>query len=180
MNASTTPSRTRNAPLESDLCQYPYADGRRCRMLRHASHPSLCHFHSREERQLLEFDRLGDELASLTGEFKTVSDVNHVIGRLFKLVAKNRIPPRNAALLAYLAQLLLYSQKGVQHEMTTARGFRTWRDSLNTVYPPPHRAAAPPPGDSADQTAGHEEEPPEPAEEHGVAGEPELHHAPAY
>jgi len=127
-------SRSRVATDESHLCQFPFADGRQCRMFRHASHETLCLFHIQQEQQLLALDRIGDELASLSGEFTTVSDVNHVIGRLFKLVASNRIPRRNAELLAYLAQLLLYSQKDVKQEQTIARGYFNWESSLREIY----------------------------------------------
>lgn len=111
-------SRSRVSADESKLCQYPFADGRQCRMFRHESHPKLCLFHAREELQIANSDRVGEELASYSGSFRTVTDINFVMGKLFKLVARNRIPIRNAQLLAYLAQLLLHTQKGVKHEMS--------------------------------------------------------------
>src|SRR5262249_9540235 len=55
-------ARTRFAANESQLCKFPFADGRRCRMLRHPSHPSLCPFHARAELQLRESRSLGAEL----------------------------------------------------------------------------------------------------------------------
>ena len=55
-----------------NLCCFSYSDGRQCRMLRHPDHPGLCPFHSREERQALESERIGTELAAtLTGHFLT-------------------------------------------------------------------------------------------------------------
>src|SRR5213082_3117048 len=103
-------SRSRAALDESALCQFSFADGRACRMLRQADHPSLCVFHARAERQLLESDRLGSELAaSLTGGFMTATDINFVLGKLFKAIAQNRVPPRIAANLAFVAKLLLQS-----------------------------------------------------------------------
>jgi hypothetical protein len=131
----TKQSRTRIAPDESSLCQFPFADGRTCRMFRHNSHPSLCIFHARQEQQLLELDRIGDELASLSGEFQTVSDINHVIGKLFKLVATGRIPARTAETLAYLSQLLLYSQHSVRQEIISAQNYPGWKKILYAIYP---------------------------------------------
>jgi hypothetical protein len=128
-------SRTRIAPDESALCQFPFADGRTCRMFRHKSHPSLCIFHARQEQQLLELDRIGDELASLSGDFQTVSDINHVIGKLFKLVAAGRIPARTAETLAYLSQLLLYSQHSVRQEIISAQNYPGWKKILYAIYP---------------------------------------------
>jgi hypothetical protein len=131
---NTKRSRSRVAPQESSLCQFPFADGRQCRMFRHESHPTLCIVHAREEQQLLELDRIGAELASLSGEFTTATDINHVVGKLFKLVAANRIPRRNAELLAYLAQLLLFSQKDVKHEQTIATGYFGWQQIIRDIY----------------------------------------------
>ena len=141
---TTKVSRSRAASDESSLCQFPFADGRQCRMLRHASHPSLCLFHAHEEQQLLALDRIGDELASLSGDFKTVTDIQHVVGKLFKLVAANGIPVRHARLLAYLAQLLLHGQRGVRHETICAQNYHSWQQTLRTVYPAVPRVAPAP------------------------------------
>jgi hypothetical protein len=140
----TKHSRARVAPDESALCQFPFADGRTCRMLRQKSHPSLCIFHARQEQQLLEQDRIGDELASLSGDFQTVSDINHVIGKLFKLVAAGRIPARTAETLAYLSQLLLYSQHSVRQEIISAQNYTGWKEILYAIYPDiPHTPPRP-------------------------------------
>jgi hypothetical protein len=143
-------SRSRVAQTESSLCQFPYADGRQCRMLRQKSHPSLCPFHAREDRQQRNLDRISKELSSLSGEFTTASDINHVIGRLFKLVAADRIPLRNAQLLAYLAQLLLFSQPALKYEQNIAHGFLGWADIVRKIYvqaglAQPAQAQTPPP-----------------------------------
>jgi hypothetical protein len=79
--------------------------------------------------------RHSDELASLSGDFKTVADIQHVVGKLFKFVAANRIPVRNARLLAYLAQLLLHGQGGVRQETRRAQNHQAWEQVLRTVYP---------------------------------------------
>jgi len=42
-------------------------------------------------------ERIGGELASLSGEFTIATDIHHVVGTLFKLVAT---PPEAQALLA--------------------------------------------------------------------------------
>jgi len=95
---------------QPNRCHFETSDGRRCRMLRHNGHPTLCLFHARDEMQILESQRLGAELsASLSGRFMTATDINFVLGKLFTATAQNRIPPRNAAVLAYIAQLMLHS-----------------------------------------------------------------------
>ena len=136
---STKQSRSRNAVDPTKLCQFSFADGRQCRMFRHESHPSLCLVHAREEQQLLAQDEIGEELESISGEFRTTTDINHVIGKLFKLVANGRIPARRAENLTYLAQLLLYSQKHIRYEINLAHraGDQPWQETVRAAYPEP-------------------------------------------
>ena len=110
-------------------------------MLRQPDHPSLCVFHTRAERQLLESDRLGSELAaSLTGGFMTATDINFVLGKLFKAIAQNRIQPRVAANLAFVAKLLLQSLDKLKAEYRFQYNFEAWkameRDAIALSDPP--------------------------------------------
>lgn len=134
-------SRSRIARDESGLCQFSFADGRVCCMLRQPDHPSLCVFHARAERQLVESDRLGSELAaSLTGRFMIATDINFVLGKLFQAIAQNRIPPRNAANLAFVAKLLLQSLDHLKDEYRFHYKFEAWqameRDATRLSDPP--------------------------------------------
>jgi hypothetical protein len=150
-------SRSRVATDESSLCQFSFADGRTCRMLRHKDHPSLCIFHARAERQIVESDRLGSELAAtITGDFMTATDINFALGKLFKAIAQNRIPPRNAANLAFVGKLLLHSLDKLKEEYSFQYDFKTWKSMKQKAIrlsnppspPPPPSIAAPepPPG----------------------------------
>ena len=108
-------------------CQFSFSDGRYCRMPRAADHPEYCVHHSREDRQLLEAERIGELLAATpSGEFLTATDVNSVLGKLYTAIAQNRIPPRNAALMAYIGQLLLQSTRAIKDEIMNAQGYTTW------------------------------------------------------
>ena len=134
-------SRSRIANDESGLCQFAFADGRTCRMLRHPDHPALCVFHARAERQLLESDRLGSELAaSLTGGFMTATDINFVLGKLFKAIARNRVQPRVAANLAFVSKLLLQSLDKLKDEYRFEYQYEAWksmeRDAVALSDPP--------------------------------------------
>jgi hypothetical protein len=121
-------SRSRVATGESSLCQFSFADGRTCRMFRQQGHPSLCVFHARAERQVIESDRLGSELAaSLTGGLMTATDINFVLSKLFKAIAQNRIPPRNAANLAFVGKLLLLSLDKIKSEFSFEYDFEEWK-----------------------------------------------------
>jgi len=121
-------------PLDLQRCQFFFADGRRCRSPRGEAHPTLCVSHARSEAKAAQAASLADELAPLSGSFNTASDVNHVLGNLFSLLAQNRIPRRNAVALGYLAQLLLQTLPAVREELTQCLGDEAWDETLECVY----------------------------------------------
>ena len=117
-------------------CQFPFSDGRSCRMLRSPAHPSFCAFHARQELQLLESQRLGHEIsASLNGDFLTATDINHVLGKLFTAVAQNRILLRKAAILTYMGQVMLSSLPHVKQEFSFTYKFDHWNKVLSNAAP---------------------------------------------
>ena len=75
----------------SNKCLRQTSDGRTCRMLRKKGHSSLCIHHAREEQQRLESEKLAAEFASLSGKLNTVTDINHVLGKVFTALAEKRI-----------------------------------------------------------------------------------------
>jgi hypothetical protein len=109
-------------PLDpnSNKCLQQFADGRTCRMLRKKGHPSFCIHHAREEQQRLESEKLAAEFASLSGKLNTVTDINHVLGKVFTALAEKRISHQTAATFGYLGQLLLQSIPGVKSELNGA------------------------------------------------------------
>jgi hypothetical protein len=131
----------RSASNDSHLCQFQFADGRKCRMLRHQGHATLCLFHAHDEMQLLESQRLGSEIASsITGAFMTATDINYVLGKLFIALAQRRIPPRHASVLAYISQLMLHSVPGIKKEYPFCYEFDAWKrmeQRASTLSPPP-------------------------------------------
>ena len=110
-------------------CQQISALGRRCRERRSDTHPSLCPRHARHEQdqkdaqgrmdddpQILARDLLGP-----VHDFRTAASINHVLGKLLVLVTTNRITSRNAAVTAYICQLLLQSLTEVKSELYDVR-----------------------------------------------------------
>ncbi len=137
------PSRlTTRQLIEISPCQFSFADGRHCRMPRWDKHRSLCLSHARQQEQLLSVDQVGQELVSLSGDFKTSTDINHVLGKLFSLLAKNRIPRRNAAALAYIAQLLLQTLPAVETEIKKGAGYDEWEATVRAALGNPEPAAS--------------------------------------
>jgi len=57
-------------------------------MLRKKGHPSFCIHHAREEQQRLESEKLAAEFASLSGKLNTVTDINHVLGKVFTAASR--------------------------------------------------------------------------------------------
>ena len=101
--------------MSSPVHQWPH--------LPHASQrgPSLfLHPPRREEQQRLESEKLAAEFASLSGKLNTVTDINHVLGKVFTALAEKRISHQTADTFGYLGQLLLQSIAGVKSELNAA------------------------------------------------------------
>ena len=126
--------QTANAVTDSNSapphCQYRTASGRRCRMAVSDPHSGLCHKHA-AERQVDRFavahnkdlDQ-ADLAAALIGdieEFRSAADINHSLGELYKLQARNKITPRRAAVMAYTANLLLRTLPAIYAEEGAAQ-----------------------------------------------------------
>jgi hypothetical protein len=144
-----SPPSTAAGSADRNGCRFAFSDGRHCRMPRWKHHPAFCLTHAHQERQLLadlgaalgnkrslaaNAARIARDLASLSGEFKTAGDVNHVLGNLFSLLAQGRIPRRNAVALAYIGQLLIQTLPNVRREVQSARGDHAWMDMLEAAY----------------------------------------------
>jgi hypothetical protein len=111
-------------------CRCTTADGRRCRMPVAPGHHSLCLPHRQRQEKESGAEALAAELLGPFEEFNTATAVNHALGKLFSLAAQGRVAPRNAAVLAYIGQLLLNSLGAVRHEAQLARGHDEWRGDL--------------------------------------------------
>jgi hypothetical protein len=122
-------------------CQQINAHGRQCRSLRGADHPALCSYHAREERHKSKNpDTLAVDLLGSIHDFRTATSVNHVLGKLLLLLATDRIPPRNAAVLAYICQLLLQSLSDVKHELYIGKQEPDMKKALKQILASPSPA----------------------------------------
>ncbi len=121
-----------SAELQLDnRCRNKTVDGRRCSMLRMDDHPSLCRQHQRQQLQpQTDPETTAAELLGSIQDFKTATAVNQALARLFALLASHRLPPRNAAVLAYICQLLLLTLPLVQQEITRTEGYSGWQHTL--------------------------------------------------
>lgn len=76
-------------------------------MLRAPGHPGLCFFHAQQNEQFTNADEVAAELVTGVGDFGAPVDINCALGKLFKLVAAQRISLREARTLAYISQQIL-------------------------------------------------------------------------
>jgi hypothetical protein len=117
-------------------CNFQFADGRRCRMLRDP-HVDLCLFHHRELLQLQSAEEIGAELLALGGNFQDPIALNFVLGKLFAHVATGRMHRRTASTLAYIAQLLLQTLDKKRYNIARDQhDYRALIPALNSLYGP--------------------------------------------
>jgi hypothetical protein len=103
-------------PYVDDRCTYTNAVGNRCRMFRVNGQTSLCQMHFDQQRRVEEDDLAAGQILSPVEDLKTPEQINDALRRLFQLLARQRIPPRNAAILAYICQLLLSSLSAMERQ----------------------------------------------------------------
>ena len=101
-------------------------------------HPALCLFHAREERRL-EADRVGAELASISGEFRTNADINHALGKLWDMLARDCISRKRAATMADIAALLLPTVECVRLESSRVNSTDASINILRAAFPIPEK-----------------------------------------
>lgn len=129
-------------PVPENRCEHTDLVGRRCRMLRSSTHPNYCHWHSiSEERKLLEAreraalscpeDNVIMDLLGPVQDFRSAAAINHVLGRLVKLLATNCISSRRASNIAYTCNLLLHSLRELRYEHWYAKQYPI--DAARTV-----------------------------------------------
>jgi hypothetical protein len=134
LSVSAPPPRRKADPRR---CRFTSTDGRRCQMPRSANHATLCLAHARQEQELAQAGQdLSQELVSLSGNLKTASDVNHVLRKLFSLLAQRRISRRDAIAFAYIAQLILQTLPGVKREVQQVQGDDAWRETVEAAVGP--------------------------------------------
>lgn len=124
------PLKTKNAACEQlgGQCTHLSPSGRRCSMAAAPGHESLCVTHWLARQR--EAEAAAAELINPYEEFRTAAAVNHALGKLFTQAARGRIPPRKAAVLAYIGQLLLHSVAAVQREEQLVSGYENWEAQL--------------------------------------------------
>jgi len=119
-------------------CQHRTKHGKRCRMLRAASHPYLCAHHVGQTLKLIKREKppekFGTELLGPLEYLDSSSAVNYALSKLLLLAADRRIAASEAASLGYLCQLLLQTVHGVEKEQNTALDYDDRKERIVKIY----------------------------------------------
>ena len=135
------PTKRKTAFVHSeDHCRFVSTHNHRCRMFRAWYHDSLCAHHARLQQRETEY--LAEDLLVGVEDFRSAAAVNHVLGKIFELTARDCIKPRKAALLAYVGQLLLNSLPAVRLELSYAHAIPTLYKAINRLLRNPRRREA--------------------------------------
>src|SRR5712664_597121 len=89
---------TTTSPLPH--CQQRTPSDRRCRIAVSDPDSGRCVKHAAEHQKDLDRTDLAPSLIGDIQEFRSAADINHSLGELYKLQARNKITPRRAAVMA--------------------------------------------------------------------------------
>jgi hypothetical protein len=114
--------KTESAILSPDVallhCQHRSASGRRfCRMAVSDPASGLCFRHAAQHKRERDAANVADRLIGNTQEFTSAVTINRSLGELYKLLARDEIAPRRAAVMAYTCNLLLHTLPAIEQEL---------------------------------------------------------------
>jgi hypothetical protein len=119
--------------IRQPRCAFTDSRGRQCRLFRAEDHESLCRKHALRDKYADEHEPRTPEAKAIVAQvlgsrenFQTATQVNQALGKLFALRARKLISLRDAALLGYLSQLLLFSLNAVRNEFNEIYTSRAW------------------------------------------------------
>jgi hypothetical protein len=105
-------------------CRFVTINGRQCRLSVSDARSGLCYRHlglahantPAPSSTPSDFEDLSPDLLPQASEFTSANDVKAFLARLVVLVAKGRISPRRAAVLAYITNQLLHTHRAIESE----------------------------------------------------------------
>ncbi|MBZ5702230.1 MAG: hypothetical protein LAN84_10310 [Acidobacteriia bacterium] len=97
-------------------CQHRSPSGRRCRLPLADPSSTLCLRHAVHRQKVRDAADLAVALTGQSDDFQTAAGIHHSLSELYRLLARNCISPRRAAVLAYISQLLLRTLPAIGQE----------------------------------------------------------------
>ena len=98
-----------NAPKAAILCSHRTRKGRPCQLPVLDASSGLCFRHASLRVPKKDPEDFSDDLLKELTEFHTPHEVNEFLARLLFLLVRNRISPKRAGVLTYIAAQLLHS-----------------------------------------------------------------------
>jgi hypothetical protein len=116
MNPETSVPSTTSDSAPSH-CRQRTPSGRRCRMPASDPESGLCFKHAAGQKKDRDCANLASKLIGDTEEFTSAVTINRSLGELYKLLARDEIAPRRAAVMAYTGSLLLRTLPAIDREL---------------------------------------------------------------
>lgn len=114
-------------PPDNERCTYTTADGKRCRYPHAGTETDLCGTHLRDAARdniaaavAADQAAVGAEILPPGEYLDTATAINAALTRLFRCVLQGRVANRQAAILAYVGQLLISTLPGMVREAANA------------------------------------------------------------
>ncbi|MGH9792241.1 MAG: hypothetical protein ACRD5W_13615 [Candidatus Acidiferrales bacterium] len=114
-------------PPDNERCTFTTADSKRCRYPRAGAETNLCGTHLRDAARdaasaalLADQAAIGAEILPEGESLDTATAINAALTRLFRCVLEGRVANRQAAILAYVGQLLISTLPGMVREAANA------------------------------------------------------------
>ena len=126
------------------------ASGHQCRLLGSDPQSGLCTHHLAKKRALDKHADFYAPLAKRAIQFQTAQGINHSLGQLYELVARDPISARRASTLAYISSLLLRTLPAIDNDNQTGITLRAESQAAALTAAPeiPAQNSIPDPGPS--------------------------------
>jgi hypothetical protein len=111
------PAVLTQAKIDVPHCSARTPSGRRCRMAISDTASSLCFKHAAQHKKDRDAASIAARLIGDTEEFTSAVTINRSLGELYKLLARDEIAPRRAAVMAYTCNLLLRTLPAIDREV---------------------------------------------------------------
>jgi hypothetical protein len=116
---TTQSSRKHHAPR----CTFISSSGRRCRLSSIPAQPGArdrnlyCTFHAKRDLHAYNVKSVSEEILGQVHDLRSEAGIHQVLSKLFTATVEDRIPVRNARILAYIATLMLRTLKPLREEL---------------------------------------------------------------
>ncbi len=167
------PKRADSQPVAFSRCRHTYANGKRCLLPPPDRDSVFCVRHAQLPQNQTDSEDTSSLVAGLT-EFTSAQPVNEFLSRLLLLLGQNRISPRRASVLAYIANQILRTIAAMDRE--DERELNSEENRIEAFFPPPDELES---DAEAEEEQGEEQEEEENVELDGaaVAEDKSLHPA---